>query len=711
MTTSSIELTPETYINRELSNIQFQWRVLALAQDPTIPLLERVKFLAIVANNLDEFFMVRVASYIQKVQLGITSTRPDGFTPMSLLRRIREEVADLMQTQRQVKADVVAGLAQEGIHLLNPSDLSIEERAAVRDYFHEVVFPVLTPLAVDHARPFPFISNLSINLAIYLEHKDPTEASEFARIKIPPHDILPRLIRVEKIVERYSDAPRPAPEVHRFLWIEDIIQDNLEALFPGMHILEAAPFRVLRDADIDYEHEQEQDSTELDVMEMIENSVRERRFGPVVRVAVPQGVSERMLKRILDGLEVTSPDVVYSIEGTLGMADMFELASIDRPDLKFPVYVPRLPETVLTDNIFSTIRRGDILLHHPYDSFVPVEEFFRQAAQDPAVLAIKATLYRVGKNSPIVQALMEARDNDKQVTVLVELKARFDEENNLGWARAMENKGVHVIYGVEELPLKTHAKISLVVRREPDGVQRYLHLGTGNYNASTARLYTDLALLTANPQLADDASRLFNRLTGYAPATHYKRLLVAPEHLLKTLHDFVDREIAAAKADKPARMIFKMNQLEEDTLIQKLYVASQAGVKIDLIVRGLCCLRPGLKGISENIRVISNVGRFLEHSRIYYFQNGPEDQQLYLGSADLMRRNLYNRVEILFPILDPRLRLRIMRLLGTSLADNQGAWELNSDANYYKIIPRADEPTIESQQVFMGNSFGLEILP
>jgi polyphosphate kinase len=711
MTTSSIELTSETYINRELSNIQFQWRVLALAQDPTIPLLERVKFLAIVANNLDEFFMVRVASYIQKVQLGLTSTRPDGYTPSALLRRIRDEVADLMQTQRQVKQDVLAGLALQGIHLLTPSDLTIEEHAAVRDYFHEAVFPVLTPLAVDHARPFPFISNLSINLAIYLEHQDEDKTVEFARIKIPPHDILPRLIRVEKIVERYSDAVRQSPDVYRFLWIEDIIQDNLETLFPGMKVLEAAPFRVLRDADIDYEHEQEQESTDLDVMEMIENSVRERRFGPVVRVALPQGVSERMLKRILDGLEVLSPDVVYSIEGTLGMADMFELASIDRPDLKFPAFVPRLPETLLTESIFTNIRRGDILLHHPYDSFVPVEEFFRQAASDPAVLAIKATLYRVGKNSPVVQALMEARDNDKQVTVLVELKARFDEENNLGWARAMENKGVHVIYGVEELPLKTHAKISLVVRREVDGVQRYLHLGTGNYNASTARLYTDLALLTANPQLADDASRLFNRLTGYAPATHYKRLLVAPEHLLKTLHDFVDRETAAARAGKPARMIFKMNQLEEDTLIQKLYVASEAGVKIDLIVRGLCCLRPGLKGISENIRVISTVGRFLEHSRVYYFQNGPEDQQLYLGSADLMRRNLYNRVEILFPVLDPRLRLRIMRLLGTSLADNQAAWELNADGAYYKIIPRADETAIESQQIFMSNSFGLEILP
>ncbi len=709
--TPPIELTPETYLNRELSNIQFQWRVLALAQDHTVPLLERVKFLAIVANNLDEFFMVRVASYIHKVQLGLTSSRPDGFTPTALLRRIRDEVSDLMHTQRDIKEQLVSELAKQDIHLLTSADLTSEERAAVRDYFYEAVFPVLTPLAVDHARPFPFISNLSINLAIYLEHQNADKTIEFARIKIPTHDVLPRLLRVEKILARYSDTVQQSPDSYRFLWVEDIIQDNLEALFPGMNVLEAAPFRVLRDADIDYEHEQDQDSPDLDVMELIENSVRERRFGPVVRVAVPPGISERLLKRILDGLEVASPEVVHSIEGTLGMADLFELAGIERPDLKFPSFVPRLPEPPGNENIFSAIRRGDILLHHPYDSFMPVEEFFRQAAQDPDVLAIKATLYRVGKNSPVVQALMEARDNDKQVTVLVELKARFDEENNLGWARAMENKGVHVIYGVEELPVKTHAKISLVVRRETDGVQRYLHLGTGNYNASTARLYTDMAILTANPQLADDASRLFNRLTGYAPATHYKRLLVAPEHLLNRLHDCVDREIAAAEAGKPARLIFKMNQLEEDTLIQKLYAASQAGVKVDLIVRGLCCLWPGLPGISENIRVTSTVGRFLEHSRIYYFQNAPDDQQIYLGSADLMRRNLYNRVEILFPVIDPRLRLKIMRILGTTLADNQATWELGAEGSYHKIGVKSDITPVESQQIFMQNSFGLEILP
>jgi polyphosphate kinase len=379
--------------------------------------------------------------------------------------------------------------------------------------------------------------------------------------------------------------------------------------------------------------------------------------------------------------------------------------------LKYPPFAPRIPEPLVDTSIFAAIRRGDILLHHPYDSFDPVADFFRQAARDPQVLAIKATLYRAGKNSPVVQALMEARDNDRQVTVLVELKARFDEENNLEWARALEDKGVHVIYGVEELPVKTHAKIALVVRRESDGVRRYLHLGTGNYNASTARLYTDLALLTCNPQLADDATRLFNRLTGYAPATTYNRLLVAPEHMLRGLLALIDQEIAAAQAGHPARLIFKMNQLEEDLVIQKLYQASQAGVKVDLLVRGLCCLRPGVPGLSDQIRVTSIVGRFLEHSRIYYFQNAPAEARIYLGSADCMRRNLYNRVEVLFPVLEERLRKRILRVLATSLVDNQGTWELHADRQYHKVAPADQSVIVSSQEIFMHRSFGLDLLP
>jgi polyphosphate kinase len=403
---------------------------------------------------------------------------------------------------------------------------------------------------------------------------------------------------------------------------------------------------------------------------------------------------------------------VYELDEPLGSANLFELTSINRPDLKYPSYVPRFPSEIDSDaNIFHSLRRQDVLVHHPYDSFTPVEEFFRTAANDPQVLAIKATLYRVGSNSPVVQALMEARDNDKQVTVLVELKARFDEENNLSWARAMEEKGVHVIYGVEELPVKTHAKIALVVRRESDGVRRYLHLGTGNYNATTARLYTDLGLFTADKTLCNDASRLFNRLTGYAPDTTYEKLMVAPDYLFNHIHRLIDNEIQAARSGKRARLIFKMNQLEEDVTIQKLYEASQAGVQVDLLVRGHCCLRPGVEGVSENIRVISILGRFLEHSRAYFFQNAPDEQRILLGSADLMRRNLYNRVETVFPVLNSRVRQKVLRLLATQLLDNQGAWELQPDGSYHKLAPGNDERPIRSQDIFMDTSFGLDLLP
>lgn len=713
MTKPLPELNPSTYINRELSTIRFQERVLELAEIPTIPLLERLKFLAIVGNNLDEFFMVRIASYIQKIQMGISSTRPDGYTPEQLLMQTREEILHLMARQRRILNQVWVELERENIRIIKPQALSPELKHALKDYFLEAIFPVLTPLAVDHARPFPFISNLSLNLGVFLERRDddPELNLDLARIKVPVPDVLPRLVHLNKIL---PDHLKEVLDGDNFLWIEDVILEYLALLFPGMHVVEAFPFRVLRNADIDYEHEQEieEESERLDVMSIIEQSVRERRFGSVVRVSVPSNISERMLRRILDGLEVHSQTSVYTIDGALGSANLMELASINRPDLKYTPYVPKIPEMIVAEpEIFTAIRKQDIILHHPFDSFGPVEEFFRSAARDPAVLAIKATLYRVGKNSPIVNALMEARDNDKQVTVLVELKARFDEENNLEWARALEAKGVHVIYGVEELPVKTHAKISLVVRREPDGVRRYLHLGTGNYNASTARLYTDLGLFTCDPVLGNDASRLFNRLTGFAPNTRYEKLLVAPDYLLSTLIDLLDHEIAAAYEGKPTRIIMKMNQLEEDRIIQKLYEASQAGIKIDLIVRGFCCLRPGIEGVSDNIRVISIVGRYLEHSRAYYFQNAPADLQLLLGSADIMRRNLYNRVEVVFPVMDSRIRRRIMRLLATNLRDNINTWELQSDGTYVKLEPGVDEIRVNSQEIFMQNSFGLNLLP
>lgn len=704
---SPLELSPETFVNRELSTIEFQRRVLAMANNKAVPLLERLKYIAIVGNNLDEFFMVRVASYVQKVKLGISSSRPDGYTPTRLLNKINSDVNTLIQNQRRILNQLFSELADENVHIIAYNELEEHQTALMREYFEEAIFPVLTPLAADHARPFPFISNLSLNLGVFVQRNDNPDL-DFARIKVPVGDVLPRLIHLNQIMQDYAGQEI---EGDYFLWIEDVIASNLDALFPGMDVVEAYPFRVLRNTDIDYEQEQDEDL--LDFMSVIEQGVRERRFGSVVRLSVPFNMSDRMLKRLREGLQISRKASVYQIDGALGSSDLFGLAAIDRPDLKYPPFVPRTVEALPREgNIFDAIRtRGDVIVHHPFDSFAPVEEFFRRAAHDPQVLAIKATLYRVGKNSPIVESLLTAHDNDKQVTVLVELKARFDEENNLTWARALEDKGVHVVYGVEELSVKTHAKVALVVRREESGVRRYLHLGTGNYNAGTARLYTDLGLFTCDEVLADDASRLFNRLTGYAPETSYNKLLVAPDYLFDTLYELMENEIQAAREGKEARLILKMNQLEEDRIIQKLYEASQAGVKVDLLVRGHCCLRPGVAGLSENIRVISIIGRFLEHSRVYYFRNAPDDMQLFLGSADLMRRNLYNRVEVVFPVLVPGIRKRVLRILATQLLDNYGAWELQSDDSYQPVSPGDDDTIIDSQKILTENSFGLDLLP
>ena len=700
------ELTPETYTNRELSWIEFNRRVLAVAQDDRVPLLERAKFLAIFSNNLDEFYMVRVASWHNKMRLGLGTSRPDGYHPVDLLREIRHRVLDLVAQQRSTMREVLDALCEQGVCIASIEALGEEEQAATKAYFHEEVFPVLTPLAVDHARPFPHISNLSLNLAIWLRranHINHASALELVRLKVP--DVLPRLIDLNVVMRRYGSAPG---ETTTLVWLEDIISDNLDALFPGMQVVEQYPFRVTRNADIDYEHEQE--DRLLDVSALIEESLREREFGNVVRLSVTEEISQHTLNRLVQELQVDAEHDVYRIDGSLGAAALFDLYHVNRPEFKFPPYVPRVPKTLPPQgmDIFASIRQSDILVHHPYDSFTPVEEFFRTAARDPDVLAIKATLYRVGKNSPIVHALAEARENDKQVAVLVELKARFDEENNIEWARMLEHQGVHVTYGVEELPVKTHAKVALVVRREAGGVRRYVHLGTGNYNASTARLYTDLGLFTCNPEIGTDALNLFNRLTGYAPGTTYRRLLVAPEYLHANLIRLIDNEIAAASEGKPARLIFKMNQLEEDVVIQKLYQASQAGVEIDLMVRGFCCLNPGIPGISDHIRVYSTVGRYLEHSRIYYFHNAPPNQRVYMGSADLMRRNLYNRVEVVFPVLDPRIQKDVLRILATGLLDNVNTWQLLPDGTYERLKPGQDKTAFSAQDVFMEDSCGIE---
>jgi polyphosphate kinase len=700
---SDVKLNAANFTNRELSTVDFNQRVLALAQEPSIPLLERLKFVAIVGNNIDEFYMVRVASYVQKAKLNIHSSRPDGLTPVPLLEQIREKVANLMTEQRATMRELLAELEQHGVVIRQVNDLTPHEQAAVRGFYQEEVYPVLTPLAADHARPFPFISNLSLNLGVYL-HREGESAPDFVRIKVP--EAMPRLVSLGRHAARYSD--RDDLPHHTFVWIEDVIAENLDLLFPGMEILEHHPFRVTRNADIDYEQEKEEEL--LDISAVIEAGVRERRFGSVVRLSVQSDISNNMLDRLIHELNVDRERDVYTINGALGSARLFELMSVDRPDLKYPSHVPKVPDVVSqNENLFKAIRKTDILLHHPYDSFMPVEEFFRQAAKDPAVLAIKATLYRVGSDSPVVRALLEARENDKQVAVLVELKARFDEENNLEWARQLEQQGVHVIYGVEELAVKTHAKIAMVIRKEDNTLRRYIHLGTGNYNASTARMYTDLGLFTCHPEIGEDATKLFNRLTGYAPETDYERLLVAPEYLQHKFLELIDNEIAHAERGEYARLVFKMNQIEEDVIIRKLYQASMAGVQIDLIVRGFSCLRVGVPGVSDNIRLRSILGRFLEHPRIYYFHNAPEPHKFYAGSADLMRRNLYNRVETIFPVLDPRLRRKVARILATDLQSNTLVWEMHSDGTYHRTQPEPDVPLIDSQYIFMQDSAGLDI--
>ncbi|NDJ60620.1 MAG: polyphosphate kinase 1 [Chloroflexi bacterium] len=701
------ELTPDNFTNRELSWIEFNRRVLAQAEDTRWPPLERLKFLAIVSSNFDEFFMVRVAMVHQRAKFGLPPTRPDGLPYAALLDEIRALVLPMMRQQRQLMHELLDQLKEAGVAIRAVGELEPTWRACLRRYFNDEVFPVLTPLAVDHARPFPFISNLSLNLAVKLKRKQNGNGEQhFVRLKIP--EMVPRLIPLDMVLSKYCTDDTVIDGYHNtFVWVEDLLAANLDLLFPGMEILEHSMFRVTRNADIDFESELE--DPETDMSEIIEEGLRVRRFGSAVRLTVPDDITPGTLQRLIRQLEIDSDRDVYRVNGALGLSSLTDLLSVDQPELKDPPYLGRLPIPSDAD-IFSEIRKHDFLVHHPYDSFNVVEQFFRAAAFDPDVLMIKTTLYRVGRNSPIVQALIDARDSDKQVTALVELKARFDEENNLVWARALDRKGVHVIYGVEDLAVKTHAKVTLVVRREPDGLRRYVHLGTGNYNASTARIYTDIGMFSCHPALGDDASRLFNRLTGYAPGTTYNRLLVAPEYLLPKLLERVDGEIEAARAGKPARIIAKMNQLEEDTIIRKLYAASQAGVQIDLLVRGICCLRPGIPGVSENIRVTSIVGRFLEHSRIYYFQNAAAEERVYLGSADLMRRNLLNRVEVVYPVLDQHLQRQILRILATQLRDNCNSWLLQPDDTYQRVEP-GDAPVIDSHALFMRDSHGLDELP
>lgn len=676
-------IRPEMYSNRELSWIEFNRRVFNEARDLRHPLLERVKFLAIVDTNFDEFIMIRLAGLKDQSVAHVTTLSPDGRTSAQQLEALRQELAPLLQETRQFwRNELMPALANEHIHILDYEQLDAVQRIAMQVYFENEIFPVLTPLAVDSGHPFPHISNRSLNLAVMIT--DALHGERPARVKVPP--TLPRLIPVP-LAENQSGN-------RAFVWIEQIIAAHLSMLFPGFDIWEAYPFRVLRDADIEL---REDDSSDL--LETIEQGLRERRFGSVVDLAVNPSMPQRIHNLLLENLELAADDLTV-IDGPLGMGDLIELYKIERADLKYPSFAPRInPEVRKSPDIFSAIRQRDLLLHHPYDSFDTVVDFLRQAARDPQVLAIKQTLYRVGSNSPIVGLLQEAVENGKQVAALVELKARFDEENNIEWARALERAGVHVVYGL--IGLKTHAKVALVVRREADGLRRYVHYSTGNYNAATARLYEDLGLLTCRPELCADTSALFNLLTGYSRQSLYRKLLVAPLGLRAGMIERIEREILMQQQHGNGLLIFKMNALVDPRIIAALYRASQAGVQIDLIVRGMCCLHPGLPGISETIRVRSIVGRFLEHSRVYYFGNGGHEE-MFLGSADMMQRNLDTRVETLFPIEDPMLRTALRdNLLKRLLADTVNARELQPDGSYVRVRPDPGEPPFDVQGWFI----------
>lgn len=677
-------VAPEFYINRELSWIEFNKRVLNEARNPSHPLLERVKFVAIFSSNLDEFFMIRVSGLEEQVEAGITMRSFDGMTPMEQLSEIRTRVIELLAEHSRLFYDeLIPQLAEAGISFVRYQDLSESQKHALDKYFDEQIFPVLTPLAFDPGHPFPFVSNLSLSLAVQLKLSEDAPLC-FARVKVP--DGLPRLIRLDKI--RGCRVPKGKI---MFVWIEDVITNNIQKLFPNVTVISTHPFRVTRDADIEIEEDEAGD-----LLETISQGLRQRRYGSVVKMDVNPGIPDYIRQVLIENLEIEERKV-YEIPGALGLSSLMEVMSIDRPDLKDAPFVPRNPFALADDeNIFALLRRRDMLLHHPYDSFQPVIDLVQCAANDPNVLAIKQTLYRVGSKSPIVQALIEAAERGKQVAVLVELKARFDEENNIVWARALENAGAHVVYGL--LGLKTHAKMLLVVRREEDGLRRYVHLSTGNYNATTARIYTDYSLFTSNPDIAADVSELFNYLTGYSRQEHYRKLIVAPLNIRKWILEMIEREISHQRQHGNGHIILKLNALVDPQVIAALYRASQAGVWIDLIIRGICSLRPMQKGVSENIRVISIVGRFLEHSRVFYFYNNG-DEEVYLGSADMMQRNLDRRVETIFPILDNSFKKSIKQSLEIMLQDNVQSWMLYPDGTYMKTI-REGEP-LSSQVVFL----------
>ena len=653
---------PEELIDRELSWLSFNERVLELAQDSDIPLLERLRFMAIFANNLDEFFMVRVASILGKIENEISASNTAGFTPTQLLSAVTAKARELSKRHADhFKKDLIADLREHKIELINWHDLNEDESAYVTKIFRERIFPVLTPLAVDPSHPFPYISGLSLNLAVLVKHPN-TGEEYFARVKVPP--ILARFIATSSTGSR------------RFIPLEDVIAIHLQELFPGMNIEDHYTFRVTRNEDLELEEESE------DLLTSLEQELARRRFGPPVRLEIEEGIDQELLSRLCEELKINS-ESVFSLPTPLDLTALNRIADLDIPELKFRPFKSRTAASLSEvdsgdpELFFAAIRQGEILLHHPYESFTSsVVQFLQNAAQDPQVLAIKQTLYRTSGDSPIIEALIEAAEAGKQVLAVIEIRARFDEQANVRWARKLEAAGVHVVYGL--MNLKTHAKLSLVVRDEANGLRRYCHVGTGNYNPKTARFYEDLGVISADPVLTEDLSKLFNQLSGLAPASTYSRLLVAPRSLRSGLLEKIENEIKNAKAGKPAGIQFKLNSLLDEEFVEALYKASNAGVSVDLVIRGISSIRPGIKGLSENIKVRSILGRFLEHSRIYHFVNAGEDEY-WVGSADLMHRNLDRRVESLMRVDKFQHKDLLQEIFEVSLSPQTSSWHQNDD--------------------------------
>lgn len=682
---------PEYYENRELSWLKFDARVLNEAKDKSIPLLERLKFVSITSSNLDEFFMVRVASLKDMVHADYRKRDIAGMTASEQLDRINTATRKLVESQYNTyNRSLVPLMAANGIHIIEKyEELTAEQAAYVDRYFEEDVYPVLTPMAVDASRPFPLIRNKTLNIVALLsskkdeKHKD---AVEFATVQVP--GVLPRLVPIP------ADTLENSGEVEgrTFILLEQIIEKNIDKLFLNYHVLCAHPYRVMRNADLPIDEDEA-----ADLLKEIQKQLKKRQWGEVIRLEVEASVDKKLLRFLKDELKVAEEDI-FQISGPIDLTFLMKMYGLSGCDsLRYEPYKPqRVPEIEPGEDIFEAIRVGDILLHHPYETFDPVVDFIRQAASDPDVLAIKQTLYRVSGNSPIIASLAQAAENGKQVSVLVELKARFDEENNIVWAKKLEQAGCHVIYGL--VGLKTHSKIALVVRREEDGIRRYVHLGTGNYNDSTAKLYTDCGIFTCNEAIGEDATAVFNMLSGYSEPLSWNELVLAPIWLRTRFMRLIARETKHAREGKPARIVAKMNSLCDEGIIAALYEASAAGVEIELIVRGICCLKVGIPGISENIHVRSIVGNFLEHSRIFFFLNDGEEE-LYMGSADWMPRNLDRRVEILFPVLDDTLKEKVKHILDVELADNTKAHVLKPDGEYEKI-DRRGKVLVNSQKQF-----------